>query len=215
MSEFRKNISIPLMILCVPFVLYATYRSLDNEYSRLPYYSGAKEISEATAAGSALYPFSLVTADEKSFTRSDLSGKITVFNFFFATCTSICPRMLENETRLADAFAGNAGVKLVSITVDPENDTPELLKEFRKNYRSHNAGWEFLTGRKQEIYRFARKGLNVVVTDGDGGPDDFIHSDLLVLVDQKGRVRGYYRGTDEQKVTELIRDIHKLQSISS
>jgi protein SCO1/2 len=83
-----------------------------------------------------------------------------------------------------------------------------------KNYADHmgiGSNWHLLTGDKIELYRFARKDLMIVATDGDGGPSDFIHSENLVLIDPTGRIRGYYKGTDEGEVNALIHDIDKLK----
>ena len=68
-----------------------------------------------------------------------------------------------------------------------------------------------LTGKKETLYAFARKGLQIVATDGDGGPDDFIHSDKLVLIDKQQHIRGYYSGTNETEIKQLIEDIKKVQ----
>ena len=75
----------------------------------------------------------------------------------------------------------------------------------------NESNWQLLTGSKQEIYRLARKSFQVVATDGDGGDNDFIHSDQLILIDTKKRIRGYYEGTEEKETAQLIKDIKKLE----
>ena len=95
------------------------------------------------------------------------------------------------------------GLKLVSFTVDPERDSVWVLSEYAKGWGAIDGKWFFITGEKKNIYELARKGFILPVEEGDGGPNDFIHSDRVVLVDSKGRIRGYYSGTDPEDVDKL------------
>ena len=104
----------------------------------------------------------------------------------------------------------NTDFQLISFTVDPERDDVARLNDYALNMDIKN-NWQLLTGEKKQIYRLARNSFKIVATDGDGGPDDFIHSELLVLIDKKKRIRGYYNGTLEQEVTTLIKDIERLR----
>ena len=119
--------------------------------------------------------------------------------------------MLGNELKVAREFGNDPEVVLLSVSVDPESDSPEQLKSFSSLYTDGIGNWEFLTGEKASIYRFARNEIKVTASEGDGGPDDFIHSDMLVLIDKEGKIRGYYKGTEPRRVDEIINDIHKLK----
>ncbi|GBC98278.1 SCO1 protein [bacterium HR17] len=158
--------------------------------------------------------FQLIAHDGKPFGSRDLKGKVWVAEFFFASCAGICLDMNRNMARVQKAFADNPDVVLVSITVDPKTDTPEILREYRKNFGAIEGKWVFLTGDKKAIYRLARHGFKVAAAEvkpqEEGGATDFIHSDRFVLVDRQGRIRGYYNGTDKQQVQKLIADIHQL-----
>lgn len=158
--------------------------------------------------------FRLTADDGKPITLSDLKGKIWVAEFFFASCAGICLDMNRNMARVQKAFSDNPDVCLVSFTVDPKNDTPEVLREFRKNYDAIEGKWIFVTGDKKAIYRLARRGFKVTAVDvnpkEEGGVTDFIHSDRFILVDRQGRIRGFYNGTDKKQVDKLIADIRKL-----
>jgi|SRR5450432_112719 protein SCO1 len=135
-------------------------------------------------------------------------GKIVVADFFFTSCPAVCPKVAYQLKRV-QAYA-DKNIIISSFTVDPERDSIGKLK----NYADHmgiGSNWYLLTGDKIELYRFARKDLMIVATDGDGGPADFIHSENLVLIDPVGRIRGYYKGTDEGEVNGLIHDIDKLK----
>jgi protein SCO1/2 len=158
--------------------------------------------------------FRLTADDGKPITLSDLKGKIWVAEFFFASCAGTCLDMNRNMVRVQKAFADNPDVRIVSFTVDPQNDTPEILREYRKNFDAMDGKWVFVTGDKKAIYRLARHGFKVAAAEvkpqEEGGATDFIHSDRFILVDRKGRIRGYYNGTDKKQVDKLIADIRKL-----
>ena len=106
---------------------------------------------------------------------------------------------------------GDKNLVINSFSVDPERDSTGQLKIYSARLGAGN-NWSLLTGDKKELYRFARKELLISATDGDGGPDDFIHSDNLVLIDKQKRIRGFYRGTDKDDVDRLIQDIKKLSN---
>ena len=100
---------------------------------------------------------------------------------------------------------------LLASEPDPERDNPERLRSYVNKFSINTNNWQLLTGTKTEIYRLARNGFMIVATDGDGGPEDFIHSEKLVLIDKQRRIRGYYNGTNSAEVNNLINDIKKLQ----
>lgn len=158
--------------------------------------------------------FQLIADDGKPFGSERLKGKIWVAEFFFASCAGICPIMNQNMMEVQKAFADNPDVFIVSITVDPQNDTPKILREYRQNFDAIEGKWFFLTGDKKTIYQLARHGFKLAAEEvppqEEGGPTDFIHSDRFVLVDRKGRIRGFYNGTEKSDVRKLIDDVHKL-----
>ncbi len=151
--------------------------------------------------------FNLIEHHGGEISLERLKGNVWVADFFFTSCAGICPRMTEQMTRVQEAFRNDPRVKLVSFTVDPERDSVWVLSEYAKGWGAVNGKWFFVTGEKKKIYELARLGFKLPVDDGDGGPEDFIHSDKFVLVDAKGRIRGYYSGTDHEEVDKLIRDI--------
>ena len=140
------------------------------------------------------------------------NDKIVVSNFFFTRCPSICPKMIKNLKEVQRSYSGSKNLLIVSFSVDPERDSEKVLKNYAVRFDINEANWDLLTGSKIEIYRLARNSFQVTATDGDGGPEDFIHSDKLVLIDKKKQIRGYYKGTDENEVAQLIKDIKKLQN---
>jgi protein SCO1/2 len=158
--------------------------------------------------------FSLTAHTGQPFRLEDLQGKVWVTNFFFTTCRSICPVMQENMAEVQKAFAGNPHVRMVSFTVDPEHDTPEVLRAYAQRRGAVPGQWMFVTGDKKAIYRLARQGFKLAADDVpeeiQGTRHDFIHSEKLVLVDTSGRIRGYYSGLDMEQVQRLIEDTRRL-----
>jgi protein SCO1/2 len=114
--------------------------------------------------------------------------------------------------RVQEAYRDDSTVVILSHSVNPERDTAEALLAYAGQYDAVPGKWYFVTGDKKAIYDLARKSYFVTAMEGDGGPDDFIHSDQLVLVDKEGRIRGYYDGTDPKETDRLIDEIRVLEA---
>ena len=164
--------------------------------------------------------FSLLNQDSNQVSEKIFKGKIHVANFFFTTCGTICPKMSSEMMRVQHAFEKDTNVVIVSYTVDPEHDTPLVLKEYASQHNAIKNKWFFLTGDKKTIYDLARNSYYLVAGEGDGGPEDFIHSEMFTLIDKEGRIRGgkdkrgnmlTYDGTNILDVNRLIEDIAVLK----
>ena len=155
--------------------------------------------------------FYLTNQDGQLKTTADWKDNIVIADFFFTHCPSICPKMTKSLKRIQEAFKTDTEIIISSFTVDPERDSSAQLKKYARQYNLDTRNWNLLTGDKKEIYKLARNSFMIVATDGDGGPEDFIHSENLVLVDKQKRIRGYYDGTSDTEVNQLISDIKKLQ----
>lgn len=140
--------------------------------------------------------------------NNDLKGKIVVVDFFFSHCASTCPKQTRNMAMLQKAFKKNdTAVQFVSITVDPVRDSFPALRDYADKYEANHDHWWFLTGDKRDIYDYARNQLHLSVQPGDGGADDFIHTEKFVLLDQYRYIRGYYDGTDGAEMKRCSDDI--------
>lgn len=155
--------------------------------------------------------FQLVNQLGDTVTQNNFAGKIYVANFFFTTCQSICPKMSKQMERLQTVFKDDQKVMFLSHSVTPVIDSVPRLAVYGKLYHANPAKWMLCTGPKKEIYDLARKSYFAVVTKGDGGVDDFIHTENFVLIDPDRRIRGYYDGTSPDDVDKLIKDIHTLE----
>jgi protein SCO1 len=138
---------------------------------------------------------------------SDLKGKMVVINFFFTSCPAICPKMTANLKTLQEAFdKSDTLIQILSLTVDPARDTVAALKHYADKHQINPDNWMMLTGDKKELYDLARNEFYVSVTQGDGGPDDFVHSEKVVLLDKERHIRGYYNGLDSSAMSKLAYD---------
>jgi protein SCO1/2 len=152
--------------------------------------------------------FSLTDPTGRPFGSADLAGQVWIANFFFTRCPSICPKLMDAAARLDRRLdeAGVEGVRLVSITVDPEWDTPERLRHYAAARRIDPARWTLLTGDAAAIHALVYGGFKTALGPPEtdpGGVIDIAHSGKLVLVDWAGRVRGYY-DTDELGLDETF-----------
>jgi protein SCO1/2 len=151
--------------------------------------------------------FKLLNQNGDTVSLKNLEGKIYVADFFFTTCPTICPKMSDQMHRVYEEFLNNPNVVIVSHTVMPEVDSVSVLKAYADKYHAKADKWIFLTGPKDEIYHLARKSYFAVITEGDGGVNDFIHTENFILVDKQKRIRGFYDGTSKEDVDRLIKEI--------
>jgi protein SCO1/2 len=133
-----------------------------------------------------------------------MEGKITIVDFFFTSCPSICPVMSKEMERVNDHFRDEPNVQILSISIDPTYDTPQILKAYAEEHHAIPGKWHFLSGSKEETFQLARCGFVLPALDGNGVPDDFVHSDKFILIDDQGRIRGYYSGTTREEVDLLM-----------
>ncbi len=199
------------LLIVVPVVLIVLLNTGKNHFKPLTiYYPEGIEDSSSTGGQHVIPPFALTDQQGNPFTEANLKGKIVIADFIFTRCQTICPEMSSQLKRVQQSFLNDPSVILVSHTVDPEYDTTAVLSDYAKQYGAQYGKWFLLNGPKDKLYNLARKGYVLPVQDGDGGPEDFVHSDRIVLVDKLGRIRGYYNGTDPLKVDTLVMETRLL-----
>ena len=148
--------------------------------------------------------FSLTDQDAKAFGSEDLRGKTWVAAFIFTHCPGVCPQMTMKMSALQRAVP-DRDVHLVSFSVDPERDTPAVLKEYARSFDADAARWHFLTGEKAKVFDVASGMKLTAAPAGVFGPD-IVHAEKLLLIDGEGRVRGAYDSKDEQEMKQLAAD---------
>ncbi len=141
----------------------------------------------------------------------DYKDKIYVADFFFTRCATICPVMTTNMAALQDHFIADNEVLFLSHSVTPIIDSIPILKQYALDKGVIDGKWHITTGNKKHIYELARKSYFAVLDEGDGGAQDFIHTEQFVLVDTKRQIRGFYDGTDAKEIARIIKDIEILK----
>ena len=159
--------------------------------------------------------FVLMERSEKQISLQDLKDRVWVANFIFTSCKGPCPMMTMRMAELQDALKGEDGVRFVSFSVDPQTDTPAILRSYADNYGAEKDRWYFLTGDEKIIHNISRKGFLLAANRNtqeqiDDGSDSVNHSLRFVLVDKQARVRGYYSGVDAQSLEQLQADVRTL-----
>lgn len=154
--------------------------------------------------------FEFTNQNGKKITQKDYENKIYVADFFFTTCPTICPKMTDNMVWLQEQIKNNPKVMLLSHSVTPDIDTPEVLKKYALEKGVIDSKWNLVTGNKKDIYYIARKSYLVVKTGKPEELYDMVHTENFVLVDQKRRIRGFYDGTNLEEVKKLLDDINYL-----
>jgi protein SCO1/2 len=153
--------------------------------------------------------FSLTSAVEKTVTDKDLRGKVCVLDFFYTTCPGPCPMMTSRLSSLQASVANMPSVRLISISADPEKDTPEVLRQYAEKFQA-GENWLFLTGAKPAIHDLANKGFKLSIVEMPEAAESITHSTKLVLIDQAGMIRGFYEGAGEDSTPPLLADIQRL-----
>jgi protein SCO1/2 len=148
------------------------------------------------------------TQNGDSLELDSLHGSIYVADFFFASCPGICPKMSNSMERVQQAFIKDDNFKIISFTVDPLRDTINVLRKYASEHDAIPGKWFFLRNNKETVFKLAKEGFYITAKDDeDGGPEAFIHSEKLVLVDKEGIIRHYYSGVDTASVNKMMADI--------
>jgi len=156
--------------------------------------------------------FSLIDQDERPFKRESMEGKLSVSAFVFTHCHSSCPRITAHMKGLQARLSDIPSIQLVSVSVDPLNDTPEVIKAYMAKSELDERNWRFVTGEEAAIRHLVVDGFRVALDDGESsaaGTEEIMHSNSFALVDQEARVRGYYRASNDG-IGELERDLRVL-----
>ena len=145
--------------------------------------------------------FAFTNQNGKIITQKDYENSIYVADFFFTTCPTICPKMTDNMVWLQNQLKNNPEVKLLSFSVTPDIDTPEVLKKYTIEKGVDDSRWNLVTGDKKDIYFLARKSYLAVKTGKPEEMYDMVHTENFILVDKNKRIRGFYDGTNLDQPT--------------
>ena len=167
--------------------------------------------------------FEFTNQNGKIISNKDFEGKVFVVEFFFTTCPTICPKMNANMVKIQNEFYGNPDFGIASFSIDPEHDTPQVLKAYAKEKGATLKNWHFMTGEKKRIFNLSNKGFKLYAGENKDVEGGFEHSGLFALIDKKGFIRSrivkngenenpikFYDGLDAKQIEWLKEDIKYL-----
>ncbi|PYL09388.1 MAG: photosynthetic protein synthase I [Verrucomicrobia bacterium] len=157
----------------------------------------------------AVPPFQFVNQNGQAFGSAQLVGKIWIADFIYTTCPGPCPMISSRMSELQKPLE-KTDVHLVSFSVDPGKDTPEVLRRYAETLQAEPGRWDFLTGPKSAIYKVSHDGFKLAVSDGSDAQGIPVHSTRMVLVDRHSQIRGYYDATEPDAITKLLADTNHL-----
>lgn len=224
---FKNKSYIGISFIILIFGIYAVPKIIDRiqndgivKGNRLDTVSNSSKEDRALVKIGPVPKFELVNQDNKKITNESFKGKVYVLEFFFTTCPTICPKMNQSMLLIENTFFGNPNFGIASITIDPEHDTPKVLKEHAKLLGVKSSNWNFLTGDKTDIFNLSNKGFNLYAGENSKVKGGFEHSGLFALIDKNGYIRCrkddfgnpilYYDGLDKKGVRDIQQDINML-----
>lgn len=190
----KKKVTVLFLILLLPSFFYLILSKGEHHYKSLPFIGSKTAVDPVN--GDTVYhtipDFSLLNQDGNVFTNEDMKGHVYVVDFFFTRCPTICPKMAAHLLDLQNKFKDREDVKILSLTVDPAHDSAEVLSLYAQKVHAEKGRWTFLTGEKEAIYKLAYEGFFANAGADDAAEGGFLHSQLIFIVDQQGRLRGSY-----------------------
>lgn len=204
------------LLLCAGIVVAGCGGNGRASTPALPFYADAEMtprwIATDAPGHAAIHrvgPFKLRDQSGGMFTERDLDGKITVVDFFFTRCPSLCPQLARSMSRIQDSTAASGDVILLSNSVTPEIDSVPVLAAYARHVGAISGKWHLLTGDHTAIYDMARSSYFARL---DTGVDAFLHTETFYLLDRSRRIRGIYNGTLDHDVNRLIEDLKSLRN---
>lgn len=209
---FKGKIYWPLLLLLpAVFVGLYFYSKKENKPIRTLAYFGPKTYHKIKDTSyHTIAPFFFTDQYGEKVTENEVKGKVYITDFFFTTCQSICPVMSKELERVYEKFKGRNDFMILSHTVDPETDSIKQLMDYAKQHGVNDHKWLFVTGEKKHLYEMARNSYLLNAEQGDGGEEDFIHTQNFALIDKERHIRGFYDGTDSIEINRLIVDLNCL-----
>lgn len=220
-KKFFTGIAVAVLL---PLSFYLVVSVMSKGQVKLPGHYGIQKIDTVTAGTTTKYDTTYRHTGDLTLTNQpgetislngSLKGKMIVLNFFFADCTSTCPKLAQSMKLLQTSFKKDPkkettlenDIQLISISVLPERDSFPVLRAYADRIGANPDHWWFLTGDKKAIYNFARNELGLIAGQGDGGADDMLHTNKLVLLDKDRYIRGYYNGMNDTDVRKCADDV--------
>lgn len=205
-----------IIIALIPVVFFVYFKNRNNfSNSASPRPMWPIDVKNINGKMDTIYHqvpnFSATNANGVSISTEEMIGNVSVVEFFFAQCPSICPIMNQQMERVFTNLSRNNNFKIFSYTIDPDRDSLSSLTDYASKHNADLSKWYFLRANQQEVFNFGRNGLKIPV-DIEDSEVGFLHSERFVLIDWNRNIRGYYMGTDSVEVNKLMHDIVLLLS---
>ena len=206
-------------ILLMPGIILILLSKGEHSFQNLPYYGHkipTTKMVDGESVNDTIYhqiPYwSFINQDGERVSQKDYDDRIYIVDFIFSTCPGICPQMTTHMSQLQFKLdkPGLKEIPFISYTVNPDTDTPEILKAYGKEHGADFGRWTFLTGDRQKIYELGVEGYLVSTREDALAEGGFLHSEKFIVVDWNHRIRGFYNGTDVNDVSRLSDDIRIL-----
>lgn len=211
---FKKSRYTFLFLIAFTIIVLPVYYFLVKVDRKLPIYNPADINPKLVDSSIRMFTknhkiadFELINQNGETITQKNYEGKIYVADFFFATCKGICIPMANNMIELQEYFKNDDDILFLSHSVTPKIDSVPVLKAYAKRMGIIDNKWNVTTGDKKHIYELARKSYFAVLDEGDGGAQDFIHTENFILIDKNRRIRGMYDGVQKENMQKIIDDI--------
>jgi protein SCO1/2 len=208
----KKNSYVAITFVILVFGIYAVPKIVDRLF-------GVDELLKFEKVPA----FQFTDQDNQLVSNADYENKVFVVEFFFTSCPTICPRMNENMVKIQNEFYGNPSFGIASISIDPERDSPEVLKAYAVDKGATLKNWHFLTGDKSDVYTFSNDGFKLYAGENKDAEGGFEHSGLFALIDKNGYIRSrtvkngdienpikFYNGLEDKEIQWLKEDIKLL-----
>lgn len=212
-------ISFIVLIFGIIFIPRIVDRVKEGKVTDADRHSVGKEEQKLLTIGKAP-SFKFVNQYNDTITENNYKGKVYLVEFFFTTCPTICPVMNKNMVEIQNEFKNEGDFAIASFTINPQHDTPEVLKAYADKYGVSNPNWHMLTGGIDEVYKLANKGYNLYAGQNANAEGGFEHSGMFALIDKNGNIRSrkdangnpivYYDGIEDEGISMLKEDIAQL-----
>ena len=181
-----------------------------NKEKRLPYLGPMRITENGDTIFHTIPDFRFVDQDSNYVTKDFFKDRVTLVDFFFTTCPTICPKMKVNMHELYKHFEGKPRVGFLSHSIDPKHDSVPVLREYANALEVSSEKWKFVTGDQDSIYSIAENYYMVPVKEDKQAPGGYVHGGYFILIDPQARIRGVYDGTDSTQRQKIINDVNIL-----
>ena len=219
MNKKILKVGILVAVLVLPAFFFIVAHLFGENQFGLPRYAylGLKtEVKDGYTFGDSVYhqveDFEFLDQDSSKFSFNDAKNQIKVVSLIFTNCKVECPQIISNLTRLSSVYKEDKEISLLTITVDPQNDSPSVLNSYRSLFEIENSNWKFLSSTQSNLYSYLKTQLFLSSGESLDSNITFFHTQKVVLVDKHNVIRGYYDAAKLENVDDLIGAIKILKT---